>query len=230
MDLLAINPSQKKSHRIRSVFLSICFHAFLVLLIAIFPWFHHSSKTILPTLDVTLMDAPDMDILPPSSVEKSTGAKMKKKSKLTDPSEAEIKRMKKRKKIPRHRKTEAATSFQMPEKGLGGFSGKTSGSIRLDTLNFPFVYYLSMLRNRISENWIPPAGTIVSKDSKRVVVKFWIDRSGKVIRPQVEESSNNPALDNSALRAVIVSSPFPPLPDAYPEASLGVHFGFRCEL
>ena len=138
--------------------------------------------------------------------------------------------MKKRKKIPRHNKVETEDSFPIQEKVFGGFSGKTSGSIRLDTLNFPFVYYLSMLRSRISENWIPPSGTIISKDTKRVIIKFRIDRSGKVMRPQVEESSNNPALDNSALRAVIVSSPFPPLPDAYPDASLGVHFGFRCEL
>jgi len=87
-----------------------------------------------------------------------------------------------------------------------------------------------MLKNRISENWIPTFGAVKSDESKRVVVKFWIDRRGNVLTPEIEESSGDDTLDNSAIRAVIVSNPFPPLPDAYKDASLGVHFGFRCEL
>jgi len=168
------------------------------------------------------------DIVPAGTEKKK---KPVKKKELVDPSEAEILKMKKRKadrKLPPKEKEQ--DSFQMKTGIFPGGAGKTSGSMQLDAKNFPFMYYLSMMKNRISENWIPPFGSVKSKESIRVVIKFRIDHTGRVFSHEIEESSGDTLLDQSALRAVIVSAPFPPLPDGYRDASLGVHFGFLCQL
>lgn len=155
------------------------------------------------------------------------------KKELVDPSEAELKRMKKRKEPPKKQENtdqENEKSFSMKSGFLPGGSGKAEGSMKLDTRTFPFVYYLAMMKNKISENWIPPFGSVKAQESKRVVIMFRVDRTGRVLSPAVEESSRDNLLDQSALRAVIVSGPFPPLPDGYPDSTLGVHFGFKCQL
>lgn len=162
---------------------------------------------------------------------------------LVDPSDAELSRMKKRddnRKLPPRRPSSGSGppgfgipghgSFGMKTGFMPGGSGKATGSLRLDSGNFQFIYYLAMLKGRISENWIPPFGSVKSDESKRVLVHFRIDRQGRVISPEIEESSGDNLLDQSALRAVIVSGPFPALPAGYPDATLGVHFGFSCQL
>ncbi|MBN1423227.1 TonB family protein [Candidatus Fermentibacteria bacterium] len=102
--------------------------------------------------------------------------------------------------------------------------GKKS-TVELDT-DFPFLYYLTMVRNKISSNWLPPrasssAGTIRTK------LHFVIQRGGQVTRVVVEETSGVPFFDQSALRAVYASDPLPPLPEEFSDAELGVHFSFE---
>jgi protein TonB len=60
-----------------------------------------------------------------------------------------------------------------------------------------------------------------------VVVLFEIQRDGQVRDPLVEKSSGNNLYDQSALRAVMEASPFPPLPPEFKASSLRVHFGFE---
>ncbi|MCD4654197.1 TonB family protein [bacterium] len=229
------NSTEYQSRRhLFSVIISIFIHLLIlgtILSVSLF-----SKRTLLPAdvINVTLFDFSGSDIVPGNSSKTKESEKnrpSKKSSELVDPSEAELKRMKKRKndrKLPS--KTEDKETFQMRTGFLPGGSGQTMGSLKLDAKDFPFMYYLSMMKNKISENWIPPFGSVSSEESKRVVVMFRVDRSGRIFSPEVEESSDDDLLDQSALRAVIVSAPFPPLPEGYPDASLGVHFGFLCQL
>ncbi len=177
---------------------------------------------------------------------------------LTEPSDAELKRLKKKgEKTPPPKKsspgttqpqasTPASTSnsevsgsgngeskgheFSMGHGFFPGGKGSASGSMQLDIENFPFMYYLNMMKNKISENWIPPFGSVKAGEAKRVVIYFRVERSGNVLQPIIEESSGSDILDQSAIRAVMVSGPFPPLPVGYNEATLGIHFGFSCQL
>ena len=73
-----------------------------------------------------------------------------------------------------------------------------------------------------------PSGAAAT-GGERVVVYFEIDRDGQVREPKVEQSSGNALYDQSALRAVIEASPFPPLPPEFKASSLNVHFGFDSE-
>lgn len=93
-----------------------------------------------------------------------------------------------------------------------------------DVNDFPFLYYLTIIQTNVSANWkIEYEGTVHQK----VVVFFKIDKNGKVYDSKVEKSSGISFLDQSALRAVLLSSPFPPLPDEYNGTFLGIHFGFE---
>ncbi len=83
------------------------------------------------------------------------------------------------------------------------------------------------MRNRVGQNWGAPAGLETSGNAVRCMVYFKIDRLGGVSDVRLEESSGVKFFDDSAVRAVSVSSPLPPLPESYGKGSLGVHFGFQ---
>jgi TonB family protein len=102
-----------------------------------------------------------------------------------------------------------------------------SGDVSVDAADFAFTYYLIAVRNRVGQNWGAPAGLETQGNVVRCTVYFQIDRFGGVSNVKLEESSGVPFFDQSALRAVSVSSPLPPLPQDYGKPSLGVHFGFQ---
>jgi protein TonB len=86
-----------------------------------------------------------------------------------------------------------------------------------------YAYYRIAMQNRIASNWSPG---FVSGEAT-CVVYFRIIRSGMVVGARVEKPSGIPYYDQSALRAVLESSPLPPLPAQFPEDAVGVHFRFR---
>ncbi|HEY3170786.1 MAG TPA: TonB family protein, partial [Thermoanaerobaculia bacterium] len=59
------------------------------------------------------------------------------------------------------------------------------------------------------------------------VVHFKIEKDGTISDATVERSSGLPFVDRAALRAVISSSPLPPLPVEYGGTQLGVHLKFE---
>ena len=128
-------------------------------------------------------------------------------------------------------RTESANPVSEPRPAvapipLGGPTGSPTGvaSLALDVADFPFTYYLRQIQQKVSENWVPPARP--TEPSQRAVVLFEISRDGRVRTSKVEKSSGNAFYDQSALRAVTDSAPFPPLPQDFPAPSLRVHFGF----
>jgi TonB family protein len=100
-------------------------------------------------------------------------------------------------------------------------------SMELDIEEFPFVYYLNIMRNKISSNWVPPRTQTAGKESITTRIHFVVQRGGQVTRVVVEESSGVPFFDQSALRAVYASDPLPPLPEEFTDSELGVHFLFE---
>ncbi|MBI3457956.1 MAG: TonB family protein [Candidatus Rokubacteria bacterium] len=104
----------------------------------------------------------------------------------------------------------------------------TTGSISLDVSDFPFTYYLRQIQAKISERWAPPRAAVAG--GEKVVVLFEIGRDGQIKEPSIERSSGNAIYDQSALRAVVDASPFPPLPRDFAHPSLKVHFGFEFKL
>jgi protein TonB len=102
-----------------------------------------------------------------------------------------------------------------------------SGQLSLDQSDFEFTYYLVLVRNRIAQNWTPPAGLVTAGQPVRAVVYFRITRGGEIAEARLESTSSAEFFDRSALRAVMISNPLPPLPLGFTGADLGVHFGFE---
>ncbi|MBM3319155.1 MAG: TonB C-terminal domain-containing protein [Candidatus Eisenbacteria bacterium] len=113
--------------------------------------------------------------------------------------------------------------------GTGSGFGSGSGIVGLDGADFPFLYYLALIEARIGDRWVPPEGLVSGGKPPSATVRFDIHRDGRVHGPKVSESSGISYFDLSAIRAVLESDPFPPLPDGFPGDRLGVFFVFRFE-
>ncbi len=129
----------------------------------------------------------------------------------------------------------AGVKKEGPEAPAGGESGREAAAagsggagdetgIAVDAAVFPFSYFLSAIERRVSENWY----SAVSQGTKGLtcVVFFRLNRDGSVSDVRVEKSSGNGYFDRSAQRAVKSAAPFPPLPGAFADPFLGVHFTF----
>ncbi len=71
-----------------------------------------------------------------------------------------------------------------------------------------FQDYISDIQQKIKENWNP----VKTNESKKVILLFKVYKDGKVTDIKVKKSSGNKEMDNSAIDAVLESSPLPPLP------------------
>jgi len=89
--------------------------------------------------------------------------------------------------------------------------------------DFKFHWYLNNVRAKIEQNWRPP-----TEDRKlEVVVRFYINSDGSAAGINVSKSSGNSTLDNLAIRAVTVSSPFGKLPPGFSGDRLDINLTLR---
>jgi len=91
--------------------------------------------------------------------------------------------------------------------------------------DFRWAYYLSSIRNKIGQHWVPPAG--LGGRAVRATVYFRIGRDGSVSLARLEDGSGVTFFDQTAMRALQSATPLPPLPAGYGGEWLGVHFGFE---
>lgn len=110
-------------------------------------------------------------------------------------------------------------------KGLGfglstGGGGGTGGY--LDVGDFCCPDYLSTMIDLIRRNW-----NASQQVPGSVMMKFTIQRDGRLVDIEVEQSSGYVALDLAAQRALAVTMRLPPLPSAFTERTLAVHLNFQ---
>jgi periplasmic protein TonB len=89
-----------------------------------------------------------------------------------------------------------------------------------------FPSYVDAVRNRISSNWLQSTVDPSIRWAPRAMFTFQILRDGTVANVQMTQSSGNRSVDNSALRAILSSSPVSPLPSGYPGNTVSVEFYF----
>jgi TonB family protein len=99
--------------------------------------------------------------------------------------------------------------------------------VKVDIQDFPFSYYLNLLRYRVQENWYPPYQETGEERKINVVVGFRVERNGRITQINVETSSGKFLFDQAAVRAVSTAGPLPPLPDEYSKEALTVHIEFE---
>ena len=109
--------------------------------------------------------------------------------------------------------TDSGTGGLNFEGGSGDFAGR-------------FGWYVTAIRNRVSNNWLRGTVDPGVRAAPRVYVSFQILRNGQVVNAQLTSSSGVASLDRSAIRAVYDSSPMPPLPGEYSGPSVNVEFWF----
>lgn len=100
--------------------------------------------------------------------------------------------------------------------GLGGLSDQIGQS------DFPFNWYLQAVRDKISSNWFESLVDPGVSGTFQVAVYFRIFKDGSISGVDIKESSGIKTLDQSAVRAILRSANFPPLPDGYNEPYLGI--------
>lgn len=115
----------------------------------------------------------------------------------------------------------AQTGAQGQGTGLSTGGGPGAGAT-LDVADFCCPDYLVLMTERIKSAWDQKQGV-----AGLAIVRFVIQRDGRLTEAAVERDSGYAALDLAALRAVVVARQLPPLPAAFPNPSLTVHLNFE---
>lgn len=100
------------------------------------------------------------------------------------------------------------------------------GGLNLGEFGDRYGWYVAAVRNRISSNWLLSMISPGLMSAPRVYLTFDIQRDGTVTNVQVVQSSGVSEVDRSALRAVLASNPFGPLPVDYRGNKVSVEFYF----
>jgi len=109
-----------------------------------------------------------------------------------------------------------------PGTGTGLTMGGGGAGAYLDVANFCCPEYLSTMVQLIQRNW-----SSRQEVAGQTVMKFVIERDGRISQLEVEQSSGYFALDQTAQRALLLTRQLPPLPPQYTENQLTVHLVFR---
>jgi periplasmic protein TonB len=109
----------------------------------------------------------------------------------------------------------AAPGINMQGQGGGDFASR-------------YGWYIDAVRRRINQNWlqstIDPA--VRAARTAHCVMTFTIARDGTVKDIRLSQSSGNASMDTSAQRALLSSTPMPPLPSDYAGGYVNVTFDF----
>lgn len=126
--------------------------------------------------------------------------------------------------------TEPAPSAPGPSSpagiSLGGGAGP-GGIPSLGSSAFPYDYYRASLVAILQSNWRRPVAPEGLREPVSCRVQFTITKSGIVQDARISVPSGNDALDQSALRAIYDSTPLPPLPIQYRQASVSAEVMFE---
>jgi protein TonB len=87
-------------------------------------------------------------------------------------------------------------------------------------------WYAELVRSRIAQNW-HTNGLDARSQTSPAIVSFIIMRDGSVRDVKMAQSSGNPTIDNTALRAVYDSNPLQPLPPQINESYISAQFTFN---
>jgi len=80
--------------------------------------------------------------------------------------------------------------------------------------DFPFSWYLSLVRQRMYEAWNQPS-ELSGTAGLRTTVEIRVSRDGTITGRNMVHSSGNPVMDESVMRAVAAVSQLKPLPAQY---------------
>jgi periplasmic protein TonB len=106
--------------------------------------------------------------------------------------------------------------------GLSSGGGPGSGSTLDVSGDFCCPDYVGLMVETIRRSWNQQAEIAGS-----VLIKFTIERDGKITQMSLEKTSGHFQLDTAAQTAVAITGKLPPLPAQYTNSTLTVHLNFQ---
>lgn len=110
--------------------------------------------------------------------------------------------------------------------GMAGTMGRVGIGPR-GSFGQRFGWYRDLLEQRVGQRWRTDDVDPRVQTAPPVIITFDILRNGQVRRVRILQTSNNRALDYSALRAISEAGPFPPLPPGFERDSAQIEFWFQ---
>ncbi len=161
------------------------------------------------------------------------------KKPTTRPSEGERKPAPEPTKVKPERRQEGPVALFPTERRLQELSEryqkappkKERGKVlSLNTSELKYSKYLLDMKRRIEFYWEYPLSSIRNGEQGRLLIDFVITRDGSVKDIRIVKSSNYPALDDAAVTAIRLASPFNPFPKDFTIEEVRVHATFEYQL
>ncbi|HZX36677.1 MAG TPA: TonB family protein [Thermodesulfobacteriota bacterium] len=108
--------------------------------------------------------------------------------------------------------------------------GETGKTLSINTTESKYQKYLLNMKRRIELFWNYPESSIRHGEQGKMRIDFSIAKDGSVKDVRVVKSSNYPALDDAAITAVKLASPFNPFPDNFTIETVEIHASFEYSL
>jgi TonB family protein len=112
------------------------------------------------------------------------------------------------------------------EKVAANVPGRSSSPWEEKQKEIEYSAYYDQVERAVRENWIPPQNMNFDEESAIAVVSLTLLPDGRVVKSYIEETSGDPQFDQSVMRAILKSTPFPPPPIGLKQQSfdLGLRF------
>jgi TonB family protein len=200
----------------KSLFISIFAHGFLLTLFWIIPSPKPFRWNTMNIYRVELVDLP----VPQSETEMTI------KEPKSEPESNPVALIQNTPEKPAKKTESPAPPTPSSRKKKEEIPGAISGGVVIDTKNFPFSYYITLMKNRIHEKWRPPISSVQAEKQKNPILSFQVMKTGNIINIVFEQRSEYFLEDQAALRAICEANPLPPLPAEFPgnEISIRVEF------
>jgi len=103
-------------------------------------------------------------------------------------------------------------------------------TISLDTRDAAYQPYTKVIKERIFSHWTYPLSAQQKFIQGNLLIVFRLDRKGSLTESRIARSSGYPILDEQALGAISLASPFPPFPENIPVQFLNINASFAYRL
>lgn len=114
------------------------------------------------------------------------------------------------------------------KKPLYGTEGpKKEDTVELSTKEFKYISYFTSLKRKIDGVWNYPEESQIRGETGRLFLEFTLNSNGDLENIQLLNSSGYSRLDNEAIRAIKVASPYNPFPDSWELEKLNIRASFE---
>ncbi|MEK6531501.1 MAG: TonB family protein [Deltaproteobacteria bacterium] len=124
--------------------------------------------------------------------------------------------------LPDERIAELAKRYEEAEP-----KGQSGKALQLNTSELKYQEYLLNIKQKIEFYWEYPLAAIKNNWQGRLRIDFSINKDGTIKDIRLVRSSSYPGLDDAAITALRLSSPFPPLPESFGVEDISIHGSFE---